>query len=76
MKQMTPAEALCYIGRELVRRNLAHHLLGTISLRFDSKPSVFLVKPAGCLYELAETSDLPVYTKTARRSTAAIAGHR
>lgn len=66
MKQMTPAEALCYIGRELVRRNLAHHLLGTISLRFDSKPSVFLVKPAGCLYELAETSDFArVYENSA-----------
>lgn len=57
MLHMTPAEALCYIGKELVRRNMVHYLLGTISMRLKKNPPVFLVKPADCLYELAKPSD-------------------
>lgn len=57
MLQMKSAEALCYVGKELVRRNMVHYLLGTISMRLEKNPPVFLVKPADCLYELAEPSD-------------------
>lgn len=51
------AEDLCKVGKSLAAKNMVHYLLGTISARISKNPPRFLVKPAHCLYEIAEPSD-------------------
>ncbi len=54
---MSLADDLCKIGKSLAERNFVHYLLGTISARSSENPHTYLVKPAECLYELANPSD-------------------
>lgn len=48
---------LCRVGKALASKGMVHYLLGTISARLNPNPPMYLVKPADCLYELAEPSD-------------------